>query len=266
MKRIFLFGGFFILFSVFCFLFSVIVLADSQSALTNYNTQYDLYRQNYNSYLTSKNKWLTYQTMTSNQEALTNGKIFLKQRVVVVLAYLDLLRNRVNESDGLNQDDKNLLLSKINVEESWLNDHLTKYDSAATLNDLQQLSGQFEDRYTGVIQYVALNTAGEVISAKEKVLNIRLTDIINRLDALIPEVANSGQDTSVASRWLLSAKNKNELASSKQDETQSALNSLRGQNPGTLYGQGLFSLSESNQYLIEAASYLNEVLKNITGK
>lgn len=95
------------------------VYADSQSALANYNQQYDLYRQNYSSYVTAKNKWLTYRTLDSNQEALINGKILLKQRVAVVQAYLAMLTERVRESPGgLSETDKNLIFYKINVEQA----------------------------------------------------------------------------------------------------------------------------------------------------
>lgn len=241
-------------------------LADSQSALSDYNKQYDLYRQNYASYVTSKNKWLTYRTMNSNQEALTNGKIFLKQRVTVVISYLNMLQQRAQESPGFTDMEKNLIFSKLNVEQVWLSDHLLKYDSAGTLKDLEQLSGQFEDRYTSIVQYVALQVAGEVMANKERVLNNLLLDIINRIDQKLPEVASSGQDITIVQRWLLQAKNKNELASGKQGDSVAILNSLKGVDPASQYSQALFNLTESNQYLSEAASYLNEAVKNITNQ
>lgn len=267
MRRVFSFIVFLVLMlSVFCYLFTVPVLADSASALADYNKQYDLYRQNYSSYVTSKNKWLTYRTLDSNQGALINGKIFLKQRITVVTAYLNLLKERVAQSNGFSQEVKNLIFSKLNVEQTWLNDHILKYDSTATLNDLEQLSGQFEDRYASVIQYISLATAGEIISNKEAVLNSRLLDIINRLGQKLPEISGSGQDITIAQRWLLQAQNKQELAQSKQDDSLTLLNLLRGVNPVAQYNQALFNLSESNQYLKEAVSYLTEVVKNITGE
>lgn len=241
------------------------ILADSPSALSDYNKQYDLYRQNYSSYVTSKNKWLTYRTLDSNQEALTNGKIFLKQRVTVVISYLNMLKQRVQDASGFETEEKNLIFSKLNVEQTWLFDHLLKYDSAATLNDLERLSGQFEDRYTSVIQYISLQTAGEILYNKERTQNNLLLDIFNRLEQKLPVISASGQDITLAQRWLLQAKNKNELASGKKDDSLALLNSLRGVNPIAQYNQALFNLSESNQYLKEAVSYLTEVVKNITG-
>jgi len=256
----------FLLCTIYQILNTSTIWADSQSSLSDYNKQYDLYRQNYSSYVTSKNKWLTYRTLDSNQGALINGKIFLKQRITVVTAYLNLLKERVTQSNGFSQEAKDLIFSKLNVEQTWLSDHILKYDSAATLNDLEQLSGQFEDRYAGVIQYISLQTAGEIISNKEAVLNSQLLDVINRLGQKLPEISASGQDITIAQRWLLQAQNKQELSQGKQDDSLTLFNSLRGVNPVTQYNQALFNLTESNQYLKEAVSYLTEVVKNITNQ
>ena len=93
------------------FVFTNVAYADYSGTYQSYINLYDTYRQAERSYVTSKNKYLTYQTLTAEQEALDNGKNFLKLRDQLVILYLKLLYDRVNESGGYTTDERNLIFN-----------------------------------------------------------------------------------------------------------------------------------------------------------
>lgn len=248
------------------FIFSTVAYADYSGTYQSYVNLYDTYRQAERSYVTSKNKYLTYQTLTAEQEALNNGKNFLKLRDQLVILYLKLLYDRVNESGGYTTDERNLIFNKINVETGWLTEHRTKYDSSSTLKDLQRLSDQMQDRYLSLIRYIGLQTAGGILQNKLTVLTTLLEDLLNQTQTQLDRVAESGKDTTVSARWLLEAKNKLSLAKEKQEDAKQIFASLHGQNLITDYNQGAFYLNESNQYLRESNFYLSEIIRLTKGE
>ena len=248
------------------FVFTNVAYADYSGTYQSYINLYDTYRQAERSYVTSKNKYLTYQTLTAEQEALDNGKNFLKLRDQLVILYLKLLYDRVNESGGYTTDERNLIFNKLNVEMNWLTEHRTKYDSSSTLKDLQRLSDQMQDRYLSLIRYIGLQTAGGILQNKLSVMTVLLQDLLNQTEAQLARVDESGKDTTVSQRWLLEAKNKLSLAIEKQEDSRQIFASLHGQNLITDYNQGAFYLSESNQYLREANFYLSEIIRLTKGE
>lgn len=240
--------------------------ADYSTTYQSYITLTDLYRDSYQSYISAKNKYLTYNTLTAQKEALENGRSFLKVRDQLVGQYLKLLRDKTLETGGFSEAESNLIVNKLNVESVWLVDHRTKYDTVSTLVDLQRTSDQTQDRYGSIIRYVALQTAGSILANKELILTNSLDDILIRIGDVVKDMQTAGVDITLTQRWLLEASNKVELAKEKQNEASDIFTNLRGQNVVVDYNRGTFALTESNQYLKEASSYVNEILRIIKGE
>lgn len=262
-------GQFFLLLVIFVFIFFIrtkSVQADYSGTYQSYVNLFDAYRKAEQFYVTSKNKYLTYKTLTAQNEALESGKIFLKLRDQLVIVYLRLLYDRVNETGGYSDEEREATFSKLNVEMGWLSEHRTKYDSASTLQDLQRVSDQMQDRYLSLIRYVGLQTAGGILDNKVRMLTTLLDNLLISMESQLDLIDASGVDTTVTQRWLLEAKNKVALAKEKQEEAQQVFVGLHGQNLVTDYNSAAFDLSEANQYLREANFYLSEILRVIKGE
>ncbi len=242
------------------------VLADaagSQQAYTNFS---DIYRTSYQNYIIAKNKYLTYQTLAAAREALENGRLFLKVREQYLILYLSMLRDKVSEQGGFTLSERNLIMGKIEVENTWLNSHRSLYDTPTTLGDLQRVSDQTQDRYESVIRYVGLQTSGEILYNRAAILEKGLRSNIYALEQEMKAISATGTDLTLAQRWLLEAKNKIDLAKDKQGEALLSFMALRGQNLVADYNRGSFLLSESNQYLRETTAFVLEIIKNIKGE
>jgi hypothetical protein len=257
-----------VLFFVFSlFLFNTKnIFGDYAATYQSYITLSDLYRKSYQSYISSKNKFLTYHTLTSENEAIENGRNFLKTRDQFLLQYLKLLNDRTSETGGFSQSERDLIFSKLNVESVWLYGHRSKYDTAGSLNDLQRVSDQLQDRYGSVIRYVALQTAGTIIHNKTKIFINTIDDILLRIDTVLKQMGEESFDVSLAQRWLLEAQNKVSLSKEKQDDANSIFTNLHGQNLVSDYNKAVFLLNESNQYLREASLNISEIIRIIKGE
>lgn len=242
------------------------VLADASTSVQSYTNFSDIYRNAFQNYTTSKNKYLTYRTLAAEKDALESGRNFLKIREQYIILYLNMLRDKVADQGGFTLAERNLIISKIDVENTWLASHRSFYDTPTTLLDLQRISDQTQDRYESVIRYVGLQTSGEIQYNKAAILEKTLRSIIGELEIEMKTIAGSGTDLTLAQRWLLSAKNKIDVAHDKQNEAAVIFMGLRGENLVTEYSRGIFMLSESNQYLKEAASFVLEIIKSIKGE
>lgn len=250
---------------IFLLLSASVIKADYSASYKSYLSLSDYYRTVSQSYQIAKNKYLTYRTMTAKNEALINGRNFLKTRDQLVLQYLQLLKDRIYESGGYDGQQKDLLLGQLNVESSWLETHRQIYDGVSTLEDLQRTSDQMQDRYLSSVRYIALQSAGAILVNKAQITTNSINSIIIRLEEQLNLISIEGADLTVAQRWLLEAKNKVNSASDKQLEAKTIFDKLHGENLSADYGQGIYLLTESNQYLKEANSYLFEIIRIIKG-
>ena len=251
---------------IYLFLTVKPVFADYSTTLHSYIGLTDYYRTTYQSYQVSKNKYLTYGTLTSQKEAMENGRNFLKARDQLVMLYLQLLNDRINEGGGFDSQQKDLYLSQLNVEWNWLSNHRSSYDSISTLIDLQRSSDQMQERYNTVVRYIALKTAGVILTNKAYITTTSLNDILQRLTEQMKIISQTGADLTIAERWLIEAGNKTNYATLKQSDAMTIFVNFHGENIVSEYNKGLNLLTESNQYLREANSYLSEILRIIKGE
>lgn len=247
------------------FIFVIKIHADYSATYQSYINLSDYYRKTYQSYQISKNKYLTYRTLTAKNEALNNSRNFLKTRDQLVSLYLQLLKERINETGGYDSQLKDLLIGQLNVESGWLDTHRQLYDGSSTLEDMQRTSDQMQDRYNTSVRYIALQSAGAILLNKAQIMTNSLNSISIRLEEQINLISSADIDMTIAQRWLLEAKNKTGLAVQKQLDAKSIFDNLHGENIVSDYNRGVYLLTEANQYLREANSYISEIIRIIKG-
>lgn len=254
-----------ILFSVFKILYSSPVLADYQQAYSDYTYQYSLYRTADNNYQISKSTYLTYKTLTAQNDAIDKLRATLKARASVMSAYYALLQEKLNSTPGIPDDSKNTFYSIKNSESDWLSAHQKKIDAAASLDDLNLVSSDFESRYPQM-DTESKQTIGTILLAKESYLKGTMDSLIASFSAKLSDIRQDGTNTSIWDRGVINTKNKLDLYQTKIDQ---AHNVFFPKNNSSNNKIDLFSgqqrLTEANQYLREAESFLMEIVKAVTG-
>lgn len=251
---------------IFFFLLSPsIAFADFNSAYQDYTYTNQLYRTTVNEYQIAKSSYQTYRTLTAQNEAINKFQKVLKARNQVMTVYYDLLQEKMNSTVGVSSDSKNTFNSIRLSEEAWLLDHQKKIDAAASLEDLNSVSTEFNQRYSQM-DTETKQAIGTIELAKVATLKGNVDVLVERLSGRISDINKSGEDTSFASRGLISARNKLQLYSYN---FEAARNSFY---PQKSYGNdsinlfiGQSQLSGAKQYLSETLTLLLEIINNITG-
>jgi len=252
----------FVLF-LFAFLFPLSVSADYQSAYNDYSYNYTVYRTTYNDYQVAKSTFLTYHTLTAQNDAVNKLRAVLKARNQVMFVYFDLLQEKLNGTPGVPDDAKTTFGKVKESEKTWLTDHQKKIDAAASLDDLNSASSEFESRYHQM-DTETKQAIGSVLSAKENTLGSKVDTFITDLQTKTAEIRQSGENTSFADRGVIDTKNKLNLFRTKLSAANDIFYPKYNSDQIDIF-KGEQQFTQANQYLREAVSFLKEIIKSFTG-
>lgn len=243
------------------------VLATSIQAYTDYQYQFDLYRQKYSDFQVAKNEYLKFKSLTSQSEALDGTKKMLSQRDALLRSYLLVLKEKLNENQGIGSQDRQLYQSLIVNEVKFLEDHIALIPSVAALEDAEDVSRQLESHYL-VLQTSVRQTLVALALGNLSLQSNKLDEIINLSKNLLTRNAGylSPEKRSILERWLVQIVNKKTLYRQKVELIISANTQLKGSSLIDLDQQISLMQKEligGKQYLAEAASFLNEFLNTL---
>lgn len=231
--------------------------ADFSSDYQDYLKLYDSYREKHAAYLTTRNQYLTYGTLTAKNRAIAAVIDIMLARDDVLLQYYGLLRQKYTTYT--------VYQPLLDADEKFVSEHKPVINPVADLDDAVKISEKLEKQHipmqinsrkiVGAILYAKVeNLKNEVIQAEFTAQNI-----INTLKA-------ENKDVSVLERWLIDAQSKRSQAELKQREIEAMISGLSATNLDNLsknYNTLVFSVAETNQYLKEAMSFLNELKETI---
>lgn len=237
------------------------VRADYQTAYTDYVFAQSLYRTSYGEYQSAKSTFLTYRTLAAQNEAIAKLKKVLQDRNQVMFTYYDLMGEKLAITDGVTPEFKTSFNSIRLSEQKWLTEHQTKIEAAASLNDLNSVSGEFEGRYRQM-QSETGQAFGAILIAKETLLKSRTDVLATNMTQTIATVSASGEDVSTYQRNLITARNKLTLYDQKMVQVKGALVKPIGQPVDLFRGQQL--IAEANQYLRDTVNSMLEIVNLIT--
>lgn len=246
------------------FLISSVFAFDFNRAYQDYLFTYNQYRQAHTQYIVAKNRYLTYKTLTAKNTALKATREMLEARSEAVRTYITALRMKISETPDMPEFWPGFLYPHIDDEVAWLISYRDSLPSAATIDDLLDLSQELESKYpkTKVFSYQSL---GAVLLGKESSLTKKASELISETEKKVAEVkAGDAEEAFRLERWLLEAKNKLTRSSEKQEFANTTLQGLEPRKePDKAFHQAQFALKESNQYLKEAVFYLKEIIREI---
>lgn len=247
-----------------CYLLSApSAFADYQSTYNDYSYNYTLYRHTYNDYQVAKSTFLTYHTLTAQSDAIDKLRAVLKARDQVMFVYYNLLQEKLNVTAGVTDTDKTTFGRIKESEKTWLTDHQKKIDAAGSFEDLNTASTEFENRYSQM-DTETKQTIGSTLLAKENTLGSQVETFITDLNTKVTEIRQSGEDTTFADRGVINTKNKVDLFHTKLTAAHDVFFPKASTGQIEIF-KGQQALTEANQYLREAVSFLMEIVKSFTG-
>jgi len=216
------------------------------------NLDYELYRSQY----------LKFKTLKSQENAYNATLAMLKARDDTIKTYLTALRLKLNETEGVDGAQKEVLFTKIDQEVPWFITHRDSLPSAGTLEDLVGDSDEAKVRFnadTPLFYGSLLSVSG----GKVRFVREKEEEILTSLKAKIAEIRQNGdKNTQILERWILDTEDKITRSKEKETEAYKVMNksNLTTKEASGAYDQALFRLKEAYQYLKEANSYLSEIV------
>lgn len=244
------------------------VIASSDQAYKDYIFQFDTYRTKNAEFLVAKNEYEKFKSLASETSALDKTKLMLAQRDQLLRAYLLLLSERLNETKGMNATDRNLYQTLITNEVTFLQKHATLVTSIGSLRDASNVSTELESHYNVLqgsmrqtIIGISVGVLLELKSQFDSTLGNTRTLINNNRGIFLP------QKQATIDRWLLQIDNKNTLFQQKIDAILGASAKFRSTSSisdmDRTFQEQKIQILEAKQYLVEAQSYVKEVMTTL---
>lgn len=257
MRRLFLISTLFFL--------AARVFASSSQAYQDYLYQFDQYRQKSTDFSVAKNEYEKFGTLTSQTTAFQKTVDVLSQRDNLLRAYLLLLNEKLNESPGAASTDRNLYLSLVRNEVTFLESHRKLVDAIGSLDDAKTASGNLESHYNALSASIRQTIAGIALDGL-----LRLASQFDQSlsDSKVLIVTNHGLFTpekqSTLDRWVLQITNTRSLAQQKIDDAKGKsllLSSLNPDQQNDLFSDIKKNLAQGKQYLLDGSSNLRELVE-----
>lgn len=238
-------------------------------AYQEFTQSYHQYQEAHQEYLVAKNKYSTYQTLTTKTQALEATAKMLKLRDESMKNYLTALRLNLSATADTTLSLSyfaNMLYLDLEKEITWLNDHQTKFSSAATFADLLKLSSETEEKHPDQ-ETLSYQSLGTILDGQLKEPSQEIKNTLNELEEKIALIREEGKiDTATPERWVMEAKNKHQLSVEKHEEAAAAIKNLKSGATTKDYQKITTLFTESSQYLKETISYLLETISYLRGE
>lgn len=225
-------------------------------AFNDYVYTFDQYRTTHQQYQLKVTEYRQFKTLTAQTAAYQAGLELLLKRDDVVRTHLTALRLKLQETAGVNPQDREAIFARIDQEVNWLFAHQTRLKNTANLSELTRISKELESHYPAinVLMYQALAT---VLGSKQNSLHQQINSAYLTLKDKV------GQTN--LNRWLVEAEQKLELSSERQATARLTTSRLTAQtrNLPQEFTTITATLKESHQYLKETTAALEEIITSI---
>jgi len=112
----------------------------------DYVAKLEEYKKAHVLYVTAKAQYLRAKTQKSESSLMDAGVTILKLRDEVIIYYIDVLMNRLKDTDGATDERIGLLQTKANEEVKWYETHILSLPTSLSLSDLGIDSSEAEAR------------------------------------------------------------------------------------------------------------------------
>lgn len=237
-----------------------ISFASYSQAYQDYLFEFNNYRNAYQEYQVAKSKYLAFQTLVSQNEAIDKTRTVLVRRDNAVSSFLSALKERLAETNGVNENEQAVQNSKIQLLQSFLDNHRAKVEAAATLNDLTSLSKEFETKNKESVN-LSNQTVGLIVISRFNFFFDRFDTQKALLSSFVKDIGSTGENTQSYERQIGLIDAKRRLADEKYQTLKNIYFPPEEKNINV--EETIPLIQDTYLYLKESTSYLLETIKNI---
>jgi hypothetical protein len=213
---------------------------------------------------------MTYRTLVAREQAVDASQIMLKDRHRVLITYLEMLREKLAVSSGIDPIRRASFETSISNNINSLNNTFVSIDSQETLADIVKFSQGIDSRYYN-IRALSYRIRSHITFARIVEVRLNAAEVVKITDEQINRIRNEGlkdaESVENLSRWVLSADQSMTLAETRQDTAKSYLDKYVASSNATKlkndYNNNRSRMTRSLQYVEDAFSVVSEIIRNI---
>ncbi len=241
-------------------------------AYREYNLTVEAYREAHDGYVLARSQYIKFGTLTAQNNAKEATLKMLEERDEVVKKYLIALRDRLRETEGVSESSLQGLTLGLDEEIAWFGDHKERLSTAGTLDDMISDSDDAKTRY-GLISPLKYETLTAMSMGKVNDFRDRLSNIFSDTKGKIniireeerEEYKFSSRKVQIIDRWIFETESKIGRSEEKVDEAVANSEKFgeKTKQDNRVYNRSLDLLGQSQLYLMEASSFVKEIIREI---
>ncbi|QQS39460.1 hypothetical protein IPM62_02515 [Candidatus Woesebacteria bacterium] len=244
-------------------------------AFNDYTLSLEAYNKAHEKYVLARAQYLRFDTLTARNEAKEATQNMLSARDDVIIKYLNSVVERLQETEGINQEARVRVITELENEISWFEDHKAGLVGAGSLDDLKSDSDEAAKRYNvlGQLAYEAVSFVplGRVTKFQER-LNENFLAVKDRVASIRSEERKEYQltkrDLESIDNWIFETEQRIARGNVKYNKAQPIINTIRNKkssNNSSLgkYNQVVAQLDLSKLDYKDASLSIREIIKVI---
>jgi hypothetical protein len=245
-------------------------------AYQEYKDTVEDYQGAHDAYVLAKAQYLRFKTQKSKEEAYDATLKMLQERDNIFISYYEAMKERLFESDGLSDTQRDDLLVEIDAEIAWYTEHRENLSSTTSLDDLVDDSRDAERQYDRFTTSTVYKSLSFISYSKYNVLAQRLDELFEDLKEKIEEIRTEDRDEYRLSderlqsidSWVLESERHVVRSNEKENLVVEYANGTakRGQVDYRTYTLVLDTLGDTRLLLKETTNYLKEIIRLIKTK
>ncbi|MDP2211912.1 MAG: hypothetical protein Q8J63_09285 [Candidatus Aquicultor sp.] len=227
-----------------------------------FNEAYTGYKNARDSYSSAK-KELDSKESRTRQRLLQKAKTFMLHADRSAIRYLDVLKVRVEQVNGIPEDKRSAMLAEINRDSDWLLKTQTDIEKAKSIDELRDIAKRFREHWRNY-RGVSKRMAGLILHEKLGAMILRAEGASSKVSELVVTIKAQGKDTSELEQLLSDFDGHIKIAKKKNEDARPYFESIPGAGEtSSSFQEGMKLIREAHLELKEAHSTLSDISKEL---
>lgn len=227
-----------------------------------FNEAFSGYKNARDSYSTAKQQLDSAHSKT-RQRLLEKAKTFMLHADRSALKYLDVLRVRVEQVNGIPEEKRAEMLAEIDRDSDWLVKTQADIEDAKSIDELRGIAKLFREHWRSY-RSVSKRMAGLILHEKLGAMILRSEGASTKAGGLIATLKSQGKDTGELEQLLSDFNGHINIAKKKNEEARPYFESIpiAGETSSS-FQEGMKLIREAHLELKEAHSTLSDISKEL---
>ena len=201
--------------------------------------------------MSARNKYRNETNIISSNEIVEKAKNYVSKTTRVMAEYLWLIRIQIENSDGINEDNKNTIITEIDYDLVWLEEELRKIDNLTENNAIISIANSLRERWNS-IKIKAKKYTGLLLVAQTRQTISKFEEVKAETEEYIVQLENNNQEVGILNNLVEEFDEKLGMTKTQITNAEKVFNKIdSAENMQTFFNQGKDFLTNTTRYFRE---------------